>query len=135
MAKKIKKIDRETCRMLGEEIEEKLQVIARKYGINIKRGRGTYDSKGATIKIEIATVDRDGTVNSKEAEDFKRYARMEGLKEEWLGQSFRTWDGKELKIVGFKPRSTKYPVIVEDNSGKRWKYPAKQVKREMGKPD
>ena len=129
---KIETIDRQTCRILANEIENELQVIAEKYGVSIKRGNASFNSNDMTIKIEIATIS-NGVINSREAEDFKLYGKAFGLKEEWLNKTFKTYSGETIEIIGLKPRSRQYPVLGKKSNGRVFKYNANEVKAFMTK--
>ena len=124
---KITRFDRPTIKALRTPIEDALKDLATKHGIVIKVGNGSYTEATVTFKLELATIDKTGTVQSKEAQDFKMYALLFGLKTENLGQSFLDYSGEKFTVIGAKPRSTKFPILVEDSKGKRFKFPANRV--------
>lgn len=46
---------------------------------------------------------------------------LEGPRKEWLGKQV-TWRGEQIKLIGMRPRSRKYPYIYEViTTGKRFK--------------
>ena len=102
----ITSFDRVSCRILSKDIEEALQAAASKHGIVAKIGRGTFTGGHFTLKVEFSTVGQDGTVNSKEAEDFKSYATLYDLKPEDLG-----------KAITFGPRGTPSPACAPRRHG------------------
>jgi hypothetical protein len=59
-------------------------------------------------------------------EDFKRYASRYGLQATDLGRSF-TQRRSTFTIVGLVPSRPKYPILVENQNGKRYKFPASKV--------
>lgn len=130
--KKGAKLDRKTVRNIGEEMERELEAVAKKYGVQIERGGATFDPNGnfATYKIKVSTVADDGTVMSKEAEDFKRKAGRFGLDPEMLGKGFKH-NGETFTVVGLAAKAKKYPVLVERADGKAFKMPSTLVRRAM----
>jgi hypothetical protein len=125
---KMKSIGSGELKLLATEIEEAVQSVAKKHGIQIKRGRGVYGGSNASLKLELAVVGKGGQAQTREAEDFKRYASVYGLKAENLGAEFTDFDGEVYTITGLKPRSRKYPILVERVDGMGFKMPAERVK-------
>lgn len=126
-------INRSLLRILRPEIEEALKEVGEKYKLKFSVGRASFSDHNATFKLELATISKDGKVKSRTASDFELYAASWGLEPEDLGKTFQ-YAGDNYKIVGAKPRSYKYPILVERN-GKTYKMPAEQVKvyKEMAK--
>ena len=125
---KISTIDRSTCRSLSEEIEKALQPLAEKYGLKITRGNASYGDSNLTLKVNVATVAADGTAVTKEAESFKMNAERFGLHADDLGRTFDC-RGRQVRLIGAKPRSPKYPLLVEEvDSGKVFKFTAEGVR-------
>jgi hypothetical protein len=90
---------------------------------------GTYSDNNISSRIVISVKGDDGEIVTKEAEDFKRYATTYGLKPEDLGERFQDFNQKEFEIVGCKPRSRKYPILVKEvRTGKLVKFGHKAVK-------
>jgi hypothetical protein len=104
--------DRTSCRILSRDIEEALQAIAAKHGIVIRPGRGTFSGGHFTLKVECSTVSQDGTVNSKEAEDFKRYAALYSLQADDLGKTI-TLSFERYTIGGIRPKATRFPILAK----------------------
>jgi hypothetical protein len=115
-------ITRPLLKALTADLNQALVAIAEKHGVQLKVGNGTFRADNATLKIEIAAIDDNGTAKTKEASDFERCANSYGLKPEDLGTEF-TFQGKTLTLVGAKPRSTKYPLLATDTVGRTWKLP------------
>ncbi|MBC8428244.1 hypothetical protein H8D04_00030 [bacterium] len=120
-------LDRNTVKMISNDIEKALGDVANKYNVVINRGNASFTSDNMTLKLNVSTIGNDGNVMTKEATDFNTYASMYGITKS-LGDVVN-YMGGEYKIVGFKPRSKKYPVIVEKlNDGGRYKFPVDIVK-------
>lgn len=125
--KPVSELTRSNLRMIKAEINEALEAVGEKYGLDIKVGGGNFTAANAKLNCMIATKGEGGAVNTREAEDFKRMAFRYGLKPEDFGRTF-TEGGKVYKIVGCKPKSYQYPILCEQG-GKTYKLPADRVVR------
>ena len=143
---KITAIDRKALQHLRGVIDSALEELSNKHGwgIELKLANGTYNgTTNGHYKLSLNLIDDSGAVMTEEAEDFKRYAEMYGLKPEWLGESFtytsytQASKPESYKIVGFKARARKRQILTEDGNGKRVVWPAKNVlelmERQAGK--
>jgi hypothetical protein len=121
-------IDRNKVRLISAEIDAALKDIANRHNIQLTTGGGTFSSNNFTIKVNGSAISSDGSVMTKEAEDFKSHAFLFGLKAEDLGKTFFQ-GGKMYEIVGCKPRSSKYPILAQcKNDGKTYKFTANSIK-------
>ena len=124
---KIKKFDKPACKLLAGEIQFTLMKLGKKYGVEIMTGNGTYTSDTYTLKLNVSRIS-NGKVLSKEANDFKRYAAMHGLKAADLGRTFSS-GGRTFKITGFNTKAHKYPIMGECVKSKTgFKFPVDHVK-------
>ena len=142
---KIKAIDRKALQYLRGVIDSALDELSNEqgWGIKLQLGNGSYSGSNGHFKLNISAIDESGTVVTEEAEDFKRYAELYGLKPEWLGVSFTYTSYKQgstpetYKIIGFKARARKRQILTEDSTGKRLVWPAENVlelmERQAGK--
>tara|TARA_Y100000034_G_scaffold5089_1_gene5833 strand:+ start:664 stop:1098 length:435 start_codon:yes stop_codon:yes gene_type:complete len=119
---------RASLRTLRPKIEAALQALAEAEKISIELGSARFNDSTCTFKLELTEVNPDGTVTSKIAQDFKHYCVRYGLTPEAIGQTF-TFQGTVYTIKGCKPRSTKYPIIGENNNGKTYKFMPADVRR------
>jgi len=131
---KLTKLDRGACHVLREAINEALSSIdfENRYGVDINVGTMSYANTGAgpiSTKLEIALLNADGKAETQQRIDFKKRANwFAGLAPTDLDREFTDFDGTRFKIVGLKPKSRKYPIVVEDmENGKLFKFPAKRV--------
>lgn len=122
-------MDKIKTKLIAAEVLHAIKEIGEKHDCVIAYKGGSYDANSATIKFEFAETAEDGTVMTQMATDFQRYAESVGLKPEDLGRSFQRY-GDTYKIVGFKPRATKMPVICE-RGGKRYKLREADVVRHL----
>lgn len=71
---------------------------------------------------------------TKEAEDFKRFAALEGLQPSDLGRRF-VIGGNTYEICGYKPRCYKNPIIAKDvRTNRTFKFPTNTVRFHLGLP-
>jgi len=132
---KITAIDRKALQYLRGVIDSALDELSNEqgWGIKLQLGNGSYSGSNGHFKLNISAIDESGTVVTEEAEDFKRYAELYGLKPEWLGESFTYSSVRQggtpetYKIIGFKARARKRQILTEDGNGKRVVWPAKNV--------
>ncbi len=97
-------------------------------GIQIDIGKMTYQHDGSliTCKLSMSLINSDGVAQTAERTDFTQQATLYGLKPSDLDRAFDDYDGTKCVIVGLKPRSRKYPILIKKN-GKTFKYPAQRV--------
>lgn len=130
-------MDRATLKAIRQAIEEvDLSEIEGQFDIDIRLGDAKfspYDGT-ATFKLEISSV-VDGEVKTQEAVDFERYATSEGLEPSDLGKTVLL-HGEEHELIGYKPRSRKYPFLAKrKRDGKVYKYTATAVRMALGKEE
>jgi len=116
----LKKITKQDCRKLRDELNSELADLARKYGLKINAGNASYTDNSVTFKVECLIAGFD-----KGRDEFNRHAFMFHLKAEQFGSDF-VFGGRAYKLVGLKPRSPKYPIIGE-RGGSRYKLPEASV--------
>lgn len=121
--------DRATVRQIMDECREALAPVAEKYGLVLDQKGSTYhrDALPVMLQFLIKRVDKAGNVISKEAQMFLKDCVCFGLKPDDLGREFMS-RGRTFRIIGVAPRSTYYPIIVEElKSGKTFKMSAETV--------
>ena len=129
----LKQFDSATLKMLRNDLDSALKVVADKYGIGVKAGNATYSPENATFKVELAVKNEGGMAVTKEATEYKRMANFMGLKAEWLNQEF-LFRGEKYLVVGLKPKSYKFPVLAKRYDGKVFKIPVNAVRKGFGLP-
>jgi hypothetical protein len=126
-----KNLDGAACRELRDLIDTHLAALNEDTNLHFACGNMSYGEGHITAKVEISLREADGTVVTKEAADFKRYAfdgYWDGLTGSNLGDKI-TINGEVLEIVGAKPRSRKYPILCRKTNGRTYKFPAITVAR------
>jgi hypothetical protein len=126
-------MDRETVKTIAAKVEDAVRAIGEEHGVQIKYKGGNYTESSAVLKLEVAEI-RGGEAVTREAEDFRRYASLFGLRPEDLGREFKDWSGDAYKVVGAKPNSRKYPILVKNlTSGKTFKFPEGRVQAALSR--
>ena len=125
----IKKFDRATCRLIGEQAVSELQEWATKHGITVRKAGGRWSPDEYNMKLTFNVKNAQGEVQTNAMRDFKQLAPMYGLKESDFHETFSS-RGTTYRIMGLKARAYKYPIQVERVSDKKgFKFPAEIVKR------
>lgn len=116
---------KDQVRKLRLELQTVLDEQAKYLGLKFTVGNATMGAT-VTFKLECATVLADGTVKTREAEDFKRYATAFGLKVDDLGRTIK-YAGHQYVVKGLKPSASKFPVLADRDDGKRYCLPTAAV--------
>ena len=125
----IKQFDRPTIRDLRDAVNKVLEPVAEEFGIGIKAGNASFTPTEVTLKLACGIKNADGVVETKERQDFRLKAAFLGLSADDLDMEFDHHNGDRYKIVGMKPRSTKYPIICQRaKDGKQFKFPVNTIK-------
>lgn len=116
-------ITKGVLKMLRMDMQYILGGIAKEHNIALRVGNASYSGKEATFKLHMTL--NNSNMPTKEEEDYDFYARVEGLPKRGTIISIRN---TKYKLVGFKSRSTKYPIIALDmENNKRYKFPINRV--------
>ena len=125
---KITQFDRTSLRALRVDLDSAMATIASKYGIELSAGNISFTSETATIKVDAGIIGSNGRAVTKEAKAFDQYKRLVGLGDLNIGDSVNV-QGKQYTITGYKPRSKKSPVCIENAKGQGYKVSVDMVKR------
>lgn len=128
-------MDREKAKAIRAALEPLFGGVERALSVKFKIGNISYDPAGghASVKLEVADVRADGTVASKEAEDFKRMAPVYGLPADALNKRI-VYAGKSMEIIGLLPKCSRFPILCKTETGKRIKVTADGVLAALGVP-
>lgn len=113
---------------LRAKVESALKELAEAEGLTITTGKGRYWSEKFNLEVILTEPNSNGQAQTGEAADYVAQCRKWGLPADGVGKT-TVINGSMYKILGAKPRNYRYPIIVEDLNGKRWKMPAPTVKR------
>ena len=106
-------IERNNLDTIKTAVLEALIPVGEELGLSFEFGRGNFTENNFVVKLEIATLNEDGTANDRAADDFTSNAFRYGLQTTDLGRSFAMRNGR-YTITGAKPKNRKYPIIAED---------------------
>jgi len=129
-------IDRAFMKTARARIDEALATVADDLGIEIKTGSGSYDREGrfAKLALDLAVKGGDGVTLDRSAIDFQRYATRWGMEPGDLGARMDDQQGEVLRIVGGRPRASKYPIVLEtESTGERLCFAAPMVRAMLGR--
>lgn len=124
-AYKITKFDRDTARRFSEHISALITAEAAKFGLTANNNGGSFTDVDYATRIRFSVLSETG-VDVAAQRTWDRYAIMVGMKKEWFGQKFI--DGRNgYRIIGFMPRSHRYPVLAERDDGAKIKFTVETV--------
>jgi len=122
-------IERNDLDTIKTAVLEALIPVGEELGLSFEFGRGTFTENNFVVKLEAATLNKNGEANNRAADDFRNNAFSYGLEPNDFGRTFTTpsFSGS-FTIIGAKPKNRKYPIMAEDASGSHYKFSASQVK-------
>lgn len=107
--------NKEEFKRFREEIKKAVANVEKEFGVEVEFGNITY----AQNEFNIKTTVHNGSVEDSKKQDFLKYAKIYGFDESDLGKKF-IFKGRKTWIIGFEPTRRKYPVLVEDETGKQF---------------
>jgi len=119
-------LTRTDVRKYRDELDEALQEYGKKKGVQISVGHISFGTNDFTAKLHVVVA---GSKDEAEKMLFAKNAELFGLEKDDYGLVI-DMHGEDIKIVGLKPKSSKYPLIAEKN-GKRYKYKLSDFVREQ----
>lgn len=122
---KIEQFDNNTLDLLRAKLDIKLKELSVELGINIDSRNFSYSENEVSIKLQ---ANISGAM-TKEMEAVKMFSKMELGIELDFGHVFMSGNLGEVKLVAYKTRSRKYPWVVEDSKGSRYKLSSAQLRR------
>lgn len=125
-------LTRSTLAALQNDINAALAAIGEKHGMKLTTGSCSFNPMNAVMKLNIATIGEDGSVETKEMTDLKRYGIMYGLTDAQLNSTFKH-GGVDYKLVGYRTKASKNPFIIQPvDGGQRLIVSAQFVNRVTG---
>jgi hypothetical protein len=129
----MKEFNRQNLSGLRDEIQACLNDVAKRNGITITLGTARFSPGEYRAKV-TATTEAPVDATTKERKEFEEYAGAFFLRPDDFGKTFaHPHGGGNVTIVGIKPRSRKYPIIVRTERGARYKFPASSILRALGR--
>jgi hypothetical protein len=106
-------MDRQTAKQVQHDLSDAIAETLKRHGLEQTGCRATYSEGTLDVKFSLLEAAPEGAAfnpNSKEAQAFGQYEFSHGIPADRLGTTF-TSRGKEYRIIGYKPRSQKRPVL------------------------
>ncbi len=126
MDSKLKSLDRSNIKVIRDAMQKALDRVEEMYGVKVSVGNIRFDNLSFTAKINAHITDPENA-KSFEENQFSQYAFMFGFKPEDFNKEVTFGYGKRGTLVGFKPTSRKYPVLVRTKDGKTYRCPTSAV--------
>lgn len=130
---KIESFNRENLKNMRKEINQALTALGDKYGVMFEIGNIRFSDHNFRTQLSVTVSNPNLEIQGAKANDFNRYCGIYGLVPSDLGKTFKGLTGETYKLVGLKSKSTKYPFVGERADGKKFKFTAEQVRKELGK--
>jgi hypothetical protein len=124
-------MDRNKADQIISAVREAVAAVEAKYGIKLAPAKGTYTNDNLKVRLEFSEPTKSGEFMDSEAKELQKYASIYGLPEDAYGKEFYD-NGRKYKVVGIAPRRSRFPIIVQREDGKKFKYPLDLVKFKLG---
>ena len=119
----IQQFDRKNLKALRQDMNAALKAIEAQYGIQINVGNASFSDNEVTFKTKCNTIGEGGKAQTKEANQWKLYAELNGVGQFSVGDRI-TIQGQVFTIEGWNTRAKKAPVMIKDvATGKSYKCP------------
>lgn len=113
-------MNRTTVKAIREAVIEALKPVETEFNVVLEHGGGSFTDTDFNMKLSF----RDDSAPDKMVRDYQMYQIPMNLKPLGSEIPVRSRNGTELmKIVGYAPRNRKYPIIVENLRGQKYKLP------------
>ena len=118
---------------IKQEVLEAIKPLEAKHNVQFGFKGGTIGNDSASLKLEVATVSRDGVVKTGEYSEFQVLAKFYGFEETDFGKEFLS-NGTKYRISGLKSRRKKFPIsATRVSDGATFKFATETVLRALGK--
>jgi len=113
---KLTEFNRNTIKALRVEMDQALQSISKKYGIEIETGNASFSGNEVTFKVKANTVGSDGAAITKEAKQFELEKGIHGLGHLKIGDTIYI-QGNPYILNGLNSRARKAPIQFSNSKG------------------
>lgn len=120
----------EEAKKIAQDLHAVMNKFSAEHGIKVKVGSLAYDATGFRVSITGSIV--EGGVDVRARDEFRTYASSFGLSPDDFGRQFISTLGS-MKVVGIKPRSSRFPILCESVGGKLYKFSAPRVVAALAK--
>ena len=109
----IKQFDRKNLKALRQDMNAALAAIEAQYGIKIHVGNASFSDNEVTFKTKCNTISEGGKAQTKEANQWKMYAELNGVGQFSVGDRVQI-NGRIFEIEGWNTRAKKKPVMIKE---------------------
>ena len=121
-------LNKNMVKEIAGEMEKLVKSLEEKYNVKIDRSKGIkYNETEFDMSFKVVVNDPK-KVEDKSRKEFEDWARYFGVNPAGFGQTYVS-NGKTLKVVGFNSRAPKFPIILEDLNGAKYKGTVDSYKR------
>jgi hypothetical protein len=123
----VERFDRATAKAIAGEVREALGEVARRHGLTLTVGGGSYyeDSFAPKVKFEVEGAD---------AAAFARSAPLVGLEPGDFGRVVKDGRGKSFALTAINLRAPRFPIVAKcAEDGKSYKLTEQGVARMLGR--
>ena len=114
---KITQFNRPQLRTLRDELQTELNGLGARLGLNISAGNISYEQNACTIQVK-AKINGKLTRNQ---QSISMHASLLGLNNLKYGSILQSARNGQVRLIDYKPRSPKYPWILELQNGNQIK--------------
>lgn len=112
-----------------KQIVDEIELVMAKHGYSVSKRRGSYGEVEGSFKIDVISTAPEAKARIDNG--IELYLRSQGIhgvgNEPFIGRKVKGKDGRTYTIVGFNPRSSKYPLSIEGPRGGSFKCSANQL--------
>lgn len=113
-------LNRAKVQQIQRELAAAMEEIGRRHGVKLGKNSARYTENYAELKVRVDVVSGGVAMTPERVALDRIYPGR-------YGTIVRSPTGERLKIIGYKPRNRKYPVIVENPRGRRLKAPQSYI--------
>lgn len=116
---------------LREEINAALEGVGKKHSVQLRLGKGTFNTNYGKFELEVNTV-KDGQVLDQHTSDLLYFLKLLGLTEENLKQVFYI-SGDAYILTGYNRKARHRDAIIQKvSSGQKYMTTMDMVKTKLG---
>lgn len=119
----ITKFDKSNLKVVRALANAALTEALAEHGLTATIGNITYSDADFNCKLTVSC----GSDEDAAKREFEKNAFRFGLTADDYGRDFN-FNGKMFKLIGIKPKASKYPLVGLGSDGKRYKFPETAVK-------
>ena len=109
------KMTRQNLKMFRMNFENLVKDFEKRNGVKLELGNIRFSDNQFTTKLTVTNI--GDTSSSLEEIKFAELCTKYGFSKSDYNRTVKV-NGRKYKLIGFKPRATRYPCIVENHNGK-----------------